>query len=84
MVGNAFEILANRFGILQTSIHLAMYKIDTIVLSCCVLHNYLRRHAQGYFASAPDLEAERLDRNIQVEGQERLAGLTSLNQGHTL
>lgn len=55
-----------------------------LILACCVLHNYLCRHAQGYIAAAPDQEAERLSRNIQVEGQEFLAGLTSLDRGHTL
>ena len=80
VVENAFGILANRFRIFQTAINLAMYKVDTVVLACCVLHNYLRRHVQGYAASAPDREADRSGISNREEGQECLAGLTSVDR----
>lgn len=40
-VEHAFGILASRFRVLQTTINLASHKVDSIVKTCCVLHNYL-------------------------------------------
>lgn len=40
IVENAFGILANRFRIFHTSINLSLENIDTVVMSCCVLHNF--------------------------------------------
>lgn len=83
VVENAFGILANRFRIFQTAINLAMYKIDTVVLACCILHNYLRRHVQGYVAAASEREPERHGRTSHEDGQERLTGLTSVDRVHS-
>lgn len=41
VVENAFGILANRFRIFMTPISLAPEKVETIVLACCSLHNFL-------------------------------------------
>ncbi|GBN09194.1 hypothetical protein AVEN_184279-1 [Araneus ventricosus] len=48
IVENAFGILANRFRIFHTSINIALPKIEIVVLTCCVLHNYLRKNSSGY------------------------------------
>ncbi|GBM45706.1 hypothetical protein AVEN_14149-1 [Araneus ventricosus] len=48
IVENAFGILANRFRIFHTSINIALPKIEIVVLTCCVLHNYLRKNSPGY------------------------------------
>ncbi|GBN38066.1 hypothetical protein AVEN_208401-1 [Araneus ventricosus] len=48
IVENAFGILANRFHIFHTSINIALPKIEIVVLTCCVLHNYLRKNSPGY------------------------------------
>ncbi|XP_068127802.1 putative nuclease HARBI1 [Hyperolius riggenbachi] len=52
---DAFELLANRFRVLQTSIKLRVDKVDQVVLACCMLHNYLRRRYGDVeeFAAAP-------------------------------
>ncbi|XP_071051271.1 putative nuclease HARBI1 [Onthophagus taurus] len=38
----AFGMLASRFRILHTEINLKLDKIEKVVLTCCVLHNFLR------------------------------------------
>lgn len=43
IVENAFGILGTRFRIFQTAINLKLENIDIIVMTCCVLHNFLRR-----------------------------------------
>ena len=51
VVENAFGILSNRFRLFLTAIHLAEYKLNTIVFACCILHNFLRRHSQAYLTN---------------------------------
>lgn len=48
VVENAFGILANRFRILHTSINIDLKKIEIIVLTCCILHNFLRKNSKSY------------------------------------
>lgn len=45
VVENAFGILSNKFRIFHTSINLRHDKLCKVVMTCCILHNYLRRHA---------------------------------------
>ena len=42
IVENAFGILANRFQVFMTPIKLTPDKVETVVLACCTLHNFLR------------------------------------------
>ena len=42
IVENAFGILANRFRVFMTTIHLSPDNIESLVLASYVLHNYLR------------------------------------------
>ncbi|XP_069618541.1 uncharacterized protein [Ranitomeya imitator] len=44
VVENAFGIMANRFRVFHTPINMKLESIDSVVLACCVLHNFLRRH----------------------------------------
>ena len=37
----AFGILSNRFRVFMTPMRLAPEKVDTVVLACCSLHNFL-------------------------------------------
>lgn len=48
---NAFGILSSRFKLFLTAINLAEYKMNHVVLCCCILHNFLRRNASSYIAS---------------------------------
>ncbi|XP_077137483.1 uncharacterized protein LOC143802895 isoform X2 [Ranitomeya variabilis] len=43
VVENAFGIMANRFRVFHTPINMKLESIDSVVLACCVLHNFLRR-----------------------------------------
>ncbi|KAM4011680.1 putative nuclease HARBI1 [Anomaloglossus baeobatrachus] len=43
VVENAFGIMANRFRLFHTPINLKLQSIDSVVLACCTLHNFLRR-----------------------------------------
>jgi hypothetical protein len=43
VVENAFGILANRFQLLQKDINLSVAKVQNITLTCCVLHNFIKR-----------------------------------------
>lgn len=56
VVENVFGILANRFRILHTGINLDLHNIDVVVLTCCVLHNFLRRNSSGYFREGEEQE----------------------------
>lgn len=48
VIENVFEIMSNRFKIFHTAINLKLDRIDLVVLTCCVLHNYLRRLVPHY------------------------------------
>ncbi|XP_073420788.1 uncharacterized protein [Dendrobates tinctorius] len=43
VVENAFGIMANRFRVLHTPMNMKLDSIDSVVMACCVLHNFLRR-----------------------------------------
>jgi hypothetical protein len=51
IVENAFGILSSRFDVLQRPIALSPEKAQTTVLTCCYLHNYLRRDKQETYIS---------------------------------
>ncbi|XP_073485058.1 LOW QUALITY PROTEIN: uncharacterized protein [Aquarana catesbeiana] len=62
VVENAFGIMANHFRIFHTAINVAPPKNDTIVHSCCVLHNFLRRTSSNYMPQS------QLDREDTLSG----------------
>lgn len=54
VVENAFGIMASRFRLFLTAINMAEYKWNYIILSCCILHNFLKRNSQTYLTVLPD------------------------------
>lgn len=48
-----FGILVSRFTIFQKPINLSPTKVNAIVLACCYLHNFLRRHSSSYINNQP-------------------------------
>lgn len=40
---NAFGHLASRFRIFSTTINLSPQKVQEITLTCCILHNFLKK-----------------------------------------
>lgn len=48
VVENTFGILTSRFRIFNTAINLNVETIESVVLACCVLHNFLRKKSVTY------------------------------------
>lgn len=53
---NAFGILANRYRILLSTIRLPVEKVELIVETLCILHNFLIDESDGTYLSATDVE----------------------------
>ncbi|XP_073487354.1 mitochondrial import inner membrane translocase subunit Tim21 isoform X2 [Aquarana catesbeiana] len=51
VVENTFGILASRFCLFLTPIHMAEYKLNHIIMACCILSNFLRKHSANYACS---------------------------------
>ncbi|XP_077330362.1 uncharacterized protein LOC143988781 [Lithobates pipiens] len=49
VVESAFGIMASRFRLLLTAINLAEYKLNYVVLCCCILHNFLRKFSGNQY-----------------------------------
>lgn len=60
IVENAFGILVSRFGILQRTIGLSPEKVQTIVLACCYLHNFLRGKTLKQYFPPNSVDEEQL------------------------
>ncbi|XP_067245510.1 uncharacterized protein [Chanodichthys erythropterus] len=59
VVENAFGILANRFRVLLTTINIqSTAKVEDIVLSCCALHNFLRKECCEVYMAGIDQEEQ--------------------------
>ena len=58
VVENVFGILVARFGVLQKKVNLKPENIDVVVLTCCVLHNFLRRHAASTYTPPESIDME--------------------------
>lgn len=58
VVENVFGILASRYGVLQSQIKLQPQHIDTVVLACCALHNFLRKESPGKYTPSDSLDRE--------------------------
>lgn len=57
IIENTFGILANRFRIFHTAMDLQVNNVDKIVMTCCTLHNFLRRRcSQSYTNDEFDVE----------------------------
>ena len=53
---NAFQSLAARFKVLNTTITLVPEKVRKIVLSCCYLHNFIKREMDSANSDATTIE----------------------------
>jgi hypothetical protein len=58
IIENVFGILAARFRIFQAPINMKIENINTVVLACCVLHNFLRRKSTHTYTPSHDLDRE--------------------------
>ena len=55
---NTFGIMPSRLRVFRTEINLNLERIETFVLSCCVLRNFLRRSCNSYAADVQDESEE--------------------------
>ena len=79
VVENAFGILASRFRVFHTKIHLDPEKVTTIVLAACCLHNLIINTQSQNFAS--DLSDREDEQHNIVRGEWRnLQPLTVIQQ----
>ncbi|XP_077146295.1 uncharacterized protein LOC143807995 isoform X1 [Ranitomeya variabilis] len=86
VVENAFGIMANRFRVFHTAINLKLPSIDLVVLACCVLHNFLRRHDTSSYSPPSFIDSVDPRTGDIVPGEwrtqeENLAGLQALGSG---
>ncbi|XP_077149254.1 uncharacterized protein LOC143810032 [Ranitomeya variabilis] len=86
VVENAFGIMANRFRVFHTAINLKLQSIDFVVLACCVLHNFLRRHDTSSYSPPSFIDSVDPITGDIVPGEwraqeENLTGLQALGSG---
>ncbi|CAK1591625.1 unnamed protein product [Parnassius mnemosyne] len=68
IVENAFGILASRFRIFHTEINIEPKNIDSVVLACCALHNYLTETNQANYSPPEILDREFFDNGTIIQG----------------
>ncbi len=85
IVENTFGILAARFRILHTAINLNIENIDTVVMACVVLHNFLRRTSSRTYIASESLDRENIDDGSLQTGErcdpERMHNLRTGKRG---
>ena len=84
-VENAFGILANRFRVLLTPINLSPSKVESITLTCIVLHNFLRIKYPSEYISRTCIDQENLENGEVCPGswrrEETLGNINSTHGG---
>jgi hypothetical protein len=84
VVENSFGILVSRFGVLQRPIALSPQKAQTIVLTCCFLHNYLLRNQAQTYISRGSVATEDFESGNIIDGTWRTSGQSiSLQTSHS-
>lgn len=74
IVENSFGILASIFRILHTTINVDLKHVQSIVLACAYLHNFLRRNttAQALYSPPGSFDREDIDVGTVIPGSWRL------------
>lgn len=71
VVENVFGILASKFRIFHTAINLSLWKIDLVVMTCCILHNFLRRIGKQQYIPNFLLDSENSANHTIIPGEWR-------------
>lgn len=75
IIENAFGILVNRFGVLDSTFKMSLGSIEDVVLACCVLHNFLRKNIPNNYTPPGSIDVEDEDHSIQEGLRENLTGI---------
>lgn len=72
VIENIFGILCARFRIFNSPINMKLENIDSVVIACCVLHNFLRKIRGDRYINAEDIEhhnqCDRMPTMIGLQG----------------
>jgi hypothetical protein len=60
VIENAFGIMVSRFRVLYTAINLDVENIELVVMTCCVLHNFLRRQCSTTYMTSDIVDTENI------------------------
>lgn len=86
IVENAFGILASRFRIFHTQINLEPHRIESVVMACCVLHNFLMSSSRNFYAPSDCYDQEDRENGTITPGlntmQSNMNHLNSRNYGN--
>lgn len=74
IVENVFGIVCNRFRVLRTCLALEPPKAESIVLACCVLHNFLRKRCATIYSPPGTFDKDDESRHV-IPGLWRLKHL---------
>lgn len=83
VVENAFGIMASRFRVLRRPLCLKLENVDSVILACCVLHNYLRQHptARAVYSPTGTADSEDTDSGELRSGSWRAEGDVTCMRG---
>lgn len=70
IIENAFGILVARFRIFHTAINLKPEHIDSVVMACCVLHNFLLKMVPSSYAPPECFDRENTSEGTILTGYE--------------
>lgn len=83
IIENVFGIMAARFRILHTAINLRLDRIDLVVLTCAVLHNFLRRKCGSSYIPPESMDSENWLQSTITNGLRMEPNIVAgLQQGH--
>lgn len=80
-VENTFGIMSARFRIFHTAIGINLHAIETVVMACCVLHNFLRRkYASSYTPDNNCFDRDNIENGTTDLGLQ--CNMTNLQRSH--
>lgn len=66
VVENFFGILTSRFTIFQKPINISPEKVNLVVLTCCYLHNFLKKNSSNYVNQINTVDSASESNNTSV------------------
>lgn len=69
VIENVFGVMVFRFRILHTPIYLAIENIDIVIITICVLQNFLRRNCGVIYIPQSNISREDHGESIVINGE---------------